>query len=149
MKMRIPQIVIDEVWHSGGGSSCSQCERPAAKSLCVVHLRMARNHFRRWTAIRKARCQCVRCDSLAPIVVTAAGETRQGVYCPHHRRINAERCKAWMASNRKRLKKRYRDRVKAGVCTRSEKHGKALDGHVVCARCFARQKKLKTIYERR
>lgn len=132
---KMPEIYIEEVKHSGAASKCGQCQEPTNRSLCPTHLLLAAQRFRKWTAKRHRMGLCILCpkegDMLPP---RGAHRTRRGIRCAYHRGVNNEKCRAWGRKNWKRI---YRERIEAGVCANSPKHGPATAGKF-CLPCRLR-----------
>jgi hypothetical protein len=120
---------------------CPQCSRTKlfGYSLCLEHLKKAREYFMKWANERRAIGRCILCNRKSRIATRGEFKgQRPEIRCALHARLNREKCLKWHEKNPNyhkeqwRLRKALRD---AGMCPSCPEHRPLPQGQKRCTLC--------------
>ena len=106
---------------------CGQCSRNSApdRKFCVQHLEYARNQWHRHVTRCTAEGRCINCSKPKLPNEQRCGSCKAG---------NRASCKRWWNENKDRLRERYHDRLRRGLCGSCGLR-KPVKDHVACIEC--------------
>jgi len=106
-------------------------DAPGADPNYSRMLKRFRAKWHEFVAIRQTLGTCIQCNR----------KHQPGMQkCGVHRNKNKARCLAWAAAHRDAIRRQYLVRRASGVCVASPRHGAAFEGHVLCRKCYRRNK---------
>jgi hypothetical protein len=107
-------------------------EKAPGKSLCGVHLRLARLVWRLWAIARRGLGKCIECR---------AKTVENNCRCKKHRRANILKGRAYYATHKDQMNSReqeWREKlISQGLCPNCPQHHALEPGYRRCADCRA------------